>query len=100
MRRSRPRQLVVLFVVLALLLATTAYVSHIHAAGGKLHESLHCDWCLQLSGTAGSSTLPALTIRPALLVARLPLGHPTDDAISHDQPRSHRSRAPPFRHVI
>jgi len=100
MRRSFPRQLVALFAVLALLLATTAYVSHIHAAGGQLNQAAHCDLCLQFTGTAGASTLPALVSRPMLVVARIPLAHRTDDAVSHYQSRSHRSRAPPLHHVI
>lgn len=100
MRRSLPRQLIALFAVLALLLATTAYVSHIHAAGGKLNPRAHCDLCLQFTGTAGASTLPALISKPPLVVARIPLAHRTDDTASHYQSRSHRSRAPPFLHVI
>jgi hypothetical protein len=96
MNRPRPRQFVALFAVLALLLATTAYVSHVHGAGGKLDESTHCDLCLQFSGTSGPSALPQLPVRAVLIVVRLPPARHTDDAISRDQPRSHRSRAPPF----
>jgi hypothetical protein len=96
MYRSRPRQLVALLAVLALLLATTAYVSHIHGAGGKLEENTHCDLCLQFSGTGGPAALPKLPVRAALIVMRLPLACQADGAISRDQPRSHRSRAPPF----
>jgi hypothetical protein len=96
MLRSRPRQFVALIAVLALLLATTAYVSHIHGAGGQLEESAHCDLCLQFGGTGGPSTLPKLPIRSALIVMRLPAACHTDYAISRDHLRSHRSRAPPF----
>jgi type IV secretory pathway protease TraF len=100
MRRSLPRQLVALFAVLALVLATTAYESHIHGAGGKINPSAHCDLCLQFTGTAGASTLPVPLSRPMLVVARIPRAHGTDDAVSHYQSRSHRSRAPPPHHVI
>jgi hypothetical protein len=96
MHRSRPRKLLALFAVLALLLATTAYLSHIHANGGKLQESTHCDLCLQFSGTGGPSALPKLPVRSALIVMRLPPACHADGAISRDQPLSHRTRAPPF----
>jgi hypothetical protein len=101
MHRSHSRQLTALFAVLALLLATTAYVSHIHSGDARDHNiGGHCDLCLQFAGAAGTPTPVTVILRTRHLVARLALAQRTDDPASHYQSRSHRSRAPPPLHLI
>jgi hypothetical protein len=95
MPHRRLRRLIALFAVAALLLAVTVYGSHLHHPGGKPNETTHCDLCLQFGGTAGPSTATALPIRAALVV-RLEPSRDAAEAPSREQPRSHRSRAPPF----
>jgi hypothetical protein len=101
MHRSRSRRLTVLCAAVALLVAATAYVSHIHSGdAGDRNSGEHCDLCLQFAGAAGTPTPVTLILGRRLLVARLALAPRTDDATSHYQARSHRSRAPPSPHLI
>jgi hypothetical protein len=101
MHRSHSRQLTVLFAVLALLLATTAYVSHIHR-GDTADRNIggHCDLCLQFACAAGAPTPVKVILRTRYIIARAALAQRTDDPASHQQSRSHRSRAPPLLHLI
>ena len=101
MHRSHARQLVALFTVLALLLATTAYTSHLHKGDAGNHGiGGHCDLCLQLAGSASAPTPVTVVPRTMPFVAHVALPPRTDGATSHYQPRSHRSRAPPLLHLI
>jgi len=101
MHRSHAPQLVALFTVLALLLATTAYASHLHKGDAGDHGiGGHCDLCLQFAGTAGAPTPVTVVLRTRHLVARVVPAPRTDGATSHYQSRSHRSRAPPLLHLI
>ncbi|MGO9851370.1 MAG: DUF2946 family protein [Steroidobacteraceae bacterium] len=101
MHRSHSRQLIALFTVLALLLATTTYVSHIHRgdAGGR-NVGGHCDLCLQFAGAAGTPTPAKVILKTRHFFARLVLAQRIDEPTSHYQSRSHRSRAPPLLHLI
>jgi len=100
MHRSHAPQLVALFTVLALLLATTANASHLHKGDAGNHGiGGHCDLCLQFAGTAGAPTPVTVVLRTRHLVARVVLAARTG-AASHYQSRSHRSRAPPLVHLI
>ena len=96
MRHSRHRQLIAFLATAALLLAMTVYGSHVHRPGGKPNEITHCDLCLQFSGADGPSAGPALAVRTGLVVIRLGLSPNAAEVPSREQPRSHRSRAPPF----
>lgn len=101
MHRSHSRPLIALLTVLALLLATTAYVSHIHRGDAADRNSGgHCDLCLQFAGTAGTPTPVTVVLRTRHLVARVVLAQRTDEPTSRYQSRSHRSRAPPLLHLI
>jgi hypothetical protein len=85
-----------LVVALALLSATTAYLSHFHdSARSTQSPHAECELCLGLGGgVAGSLAAPTL-ISKAELVAWVLL--PTEDSTFHPRPtpRSQRSRAPP-----
>ena len=96
MRHSRSRQLIASFAIAALLLAMTVYGSHIHHPGGEQNATTHCDLCLQFGGTGGPSTPPAPAVRAAIIVIRLDPSRNAAEVLSHEQPRAHRSRAPPF----
>jgi hypothetical protein len=101
MHRSHSRRLTTLFAVLALLLATTAYVSHVHRGDGDAHNiGGHCDLCLQFAGAGGTPAPVTVILRTRHLVARIALAQQTADPTSHYQSRSHRSRAPPLPHLI
>jgi hypothetical protein len=101
MHRSHTRQLTALFAVLALLLASTAYVSHLHSGDAGDHNiGGHCDLCLQFAGAAGTPTPVTVILRTRHIVARVALAPRADDPASHYQSRSHRSRAPPLLHLI
>lgn len=95
LRHLRSRQLVAILAVAALLFAMTVYGSHFHHAGGKVNESTHCDLCLQFGSTGGPAAPPKLIVRVSLVVIRRELPA-TTNLLSREQPRSHRSRAPPF----
>ena len=96
LRQSRTRQLVTFFAVAALLFAMTVYAAHFHRAGAKTSESTHCDLCLQFGSTGGPAAPPKLIVRVSLVVVRCEAPANTDCPVSREQPRSHRSRAPPF----
>jgi hypothetical protein len=96
LRQSRTRQLVTFFAVAALLFAMTVYAAHFHRAGAKTDESTHCDLCIQFGSTGGPAAPPKLIIRVSLVVIRCEAPANTDCPLSREQPRSHRSRAPPF----
>ena len=96
LRQSRTRQLVTFFAVAALLFAMTVYAAHFHRAGDKTNESTHCDLCLQFGSTGGPAAPPKLIVRVSLVVTRCEAPANADCPVSREQPRSHRSRAPPF----
>ncbi|HEY0340419.1 MAG TPA: hypothetical protein VGC34_06415 [Steroidobacteraceae bacterium] len=98
MRHHRPRQLVALLAVAALLLAMTMYGAHVHHAGaaGTSDGSAHCDLCLQFGGTGAPPAPTAFATRASFVVIRLEPACDADDVLSREQPRSHRSRAPPI----
>jgi hypothetical protein len=95
LRHSRSRQLVALLAAAALLFAMTVYGAHFHKPGGKVDESTHCDLCLQFGSTGGPAAPPKLIVRVSLVVFRRELPANTDQPLSREQSRSHRSRAPP-----
>ena len=85
-----------LLAILALLLATTAYLSHLDDPGhGVSGHGTHCELCLQWGGAAGAPMAPALLLT-ASLIALISVALNSDTVPSRRQPRSHRSRAPPF----
>ena len=96
LRRMRSRQLVAFFAVAALLFAVTVYGSHFHRPDSKVDESTHCDLCIQFGTTGGPSAPPKLIIRFALVVIRREAPGDTNQPLTREQSRSHRSRAPPF----
>ena len=96
LRHLRSRQLVAFLAVAALLLAMTVYGAHVHHPGGKVNESTHCDLCLQFGNSSGPAAPPKLIVRVSLVVIRCKAPANTDGPVSREQPRSHRSRAPPF----
>jgi hypothetical protein len=96
LRHMRSRQLVAFFAVAALLFAMTVYGSHFHRPDSKVDESTHCDLCIQFGTTGGPSAPPKLIIRFALVVIRREAPADTNQPLTREQPRSHRSRAPPF----
>ena len=96
LRHMRSRQLVAFFAVAALLFAMTVYGSHFHRPDSKVDESTHCDLCIQFGTTGGPSAPPKLIIRVALVVIRCEAPDNADCPLPREQPRSHRSRAPPF----
>lgn len=101
MHRSQSRQLTALFAVLALLVATTGYGSHVHRGDAGDHNiGGHCDLCLQFAGAARTPTPVAVILRTRHLVTRVAVMPRTDHSASHYQSCSHRSRAPPFVHLI
>lgn len=96
---NRPCRIVSLVAVLALLFATTAYLSHVHhasdgAAGGK-----SCGLCLQLGASAGPGRRPAAAMGSQLPVLVLVLPAP-DPVPVQRAPRAHLSRGPPIFTVI
>ena len=96
LRHLRTRQLVTLYAVAALLFAMTVYSAHFHRPSDKTNDSTHCDLCLQFGSTGGPAAPPKLIVRVALVVIRCEAPDNTDCPLPRDQPRSHRSRAPPF----
>jgi hypothetical protein len=96
LRHMRSRQLVAFFAVAALLFAMTVYGSHFHRPDSKVDESTHCDLCIQFGTTGGPAAPPKLIIRFALVVIRREAPADTNQPLTREQPRSHRSRAPPF----
>ena len=96
LRHSRTRQVVTFFAVAALLFAMMVYAAHFHRPGAKTTESTHCDLCLQFGSTGGPAAPPKVIVRVALVVTRCDAPANTDCPVSREQPRSHRSRAPPF----
>ena len=91
--RARRRMLAMLMVV-ALLFATTEFLSHIDTpARGPTHAT-HCELCLAWSGGAASPATPAWVVRSALLT-RLPNVMKSVPAPARRLARAHRSRAPP-----
>jgi hypothetical protein len=96
LRHLRSRQLVALLATAALLFAMTLYGAHFHRAGDKVNESTHCDLCLQFGSTGGPAAPPKLIVRVSLVVIRSELPVNTNPPLSREQPRSHRSRAPPI----
>lgn len=97
MPRSRSYTLVALLAV-ALLFATTMYLSHFHPPGSP--PPTHCDLCQQLHATSGATAFPGPARRPTLVAQRAPVAPRRDAPIACDQPQSHRSRAPPPSHLI
>jgi hypothetical protein len=96
LRQARTRNLVTFFAVTALLFAMSVYAAHFHRPLDKTNESTHCDLCLQFGSTGGPAAPPKLIVRVSLVVIRCEAPANTDCPVSRDQPRSHRSRAPPF----
>lgn len=96
LRHMRSRQLVAFFAVAALLFAMTVYGSHFHHGDSKANESTHCDLCIQFGSTGGPAAPPKLIVRVSLLVIRREAPADTNPPLSHEQSRSHRSRAPPL----
>ena len=96
LRHLHSRQLIAFLAVVALLCAMTVYGAHFHAPGGKVNESTHCDLCLQFGSTGGPAAAPKLIVRVSLVVVRREAPANIDAPLSREQPRSHRSRAPPF----
>lgn len=91
----RSRQLIAFTALVALLFAMTVFSAHLHRPDGKTNESIHCDLCLQFGSTGGPAAPPKLIVRVALVVIeRAPPADIVAPA-SHEQARSHRSRAPP-----
>ena len=96
LRHLRSRRLIAFTAMVALLFAMTMYGAHIHRPDAKVDESTHCDLCLQFGSTGGPATPPKLIVRVSLVVFRCELPADITPLVSHEQPRSHRSRAPPF----
>jgi hypothetical protein len=96
MVHPRRRQLIALLGVVALLLATTLYGAHLHHPSLNPDRAVHCDLCPQLGGTSGPPASPALVSRIAPVLVGLQAIPSSAAVFSHEPPRSHRSRAPPF----
>src|SRR5580693_2060375 len=96
MRQLRSRRLIAFMAMAALLFAMTMYGAHLHRPDAKVDESTHCDLCVQFGSTGGPAAAPKLILRVSLLVIQHELPADTNPPVSHEQPRSHRSRAPPF----
>ena len=96
LRQSRTRQRVAFFAVAALLFAMTVYAAHFHSPSGNTNETTHCDLCLQFGSTGGPAAPPKLIVRVRLVAMLCEAPANTDSPVSREQPRSHRSRAPPF----
>ena len=96
LRHLHSRRLVALLAVAALLFAMTVYGAHSHHPGGHANESTHCDLCLQFGSTGAPTAPPKLIFRVSLVVIQRELPADTDTPLAREQPRSHRSRAPPF----
>lgn len=96
LRQLRSRRLIALAAMVALLFAMTVYGAHFHRPDAKVNETVHCDLCLQFGGTGGPSAPPKLIVRVSLVAFRCELPADINPPASHEQPRSHRSRAPPF----
>ena len=96
LRHMRSRQLVAFFAVAALLFAMTVYAAHFHRPGEKANDLTHCDLCLQFGSTGGPAAPPKIVVRVSLVVIRCEAPANTACPVSREQPRSHRSRAPPF----
>jgi hypothetical protein len=99
LRHLRSRQLVAFFAVAALLFAMTVYGSHLHRPDSKVDESTHCDLCIQFGTTGGPSAPPKLILRVALVVIRREAPADTNQPLTREQSRSHRSRAPPLAYL-
>jgi len=99
MRARRPTRLLSLLAALALLFATTAYLSHVHHASDGVAGGKYCGLCLQLGGTAGPARRPAVAMgsHPAVVAVVLPAAEPVPVL---RVPRAHRSRGPPILTVI
>jgi hypothetical protein len=95
-RRSRHNRLGALVALLALLFATTAYVSHgsDHSVPLPQHSSAQCDLCLHFSGTAGAPDHPA-PFGLAPLPAFAPTPADTQRPASYEHPTHRLPRAPP-----
>jgi hypothetical protein len=95
-RRSSHNRLVALLALVALLLASTAYVAHgyTHDKPFSPHTSAQCDLCLHFSGTASAPDQPAyLGILPPEVSA--PAAFETPPLCSHKHPTNRLPRAPP-----
>jgi hypothetical protein len=101
MSTRRPRPLLTSLAALALLLATTAYLAHVHSAAGTKDSDRCCQLCLHWGGGSAGAA-PHAAAAPAstsgVLRASLPAG--TLDLPQHRPCRAHRSRAPPLPAVI
>jgi hypothetical protein len=96
LRRFRHKGIVALFALVALLFATTAYVAHgyQHELAKSTHPVVHCDLCLQFSGTAGAPEHSDLVGKPPLQ-AFAPAVAGTPRFSSHKHPTNRLPRAPP-----
>ena len=92
--RTRSRPFIAWLAVFALLVASTAYLAHIHAAADDLDHG-HCKLCLQLTGTAGAPAPAAPCSLPVRRSERVRPPGASDTLFPHSPLRSHRSRAPP-----
>jgi hypothetical protein len=96
LRHLRARQLIAAVAAAALLFAMLVYGSHLHHPGAKNDDSTHCDLCLQFGSTGGPASPPKLVIRVALVVLHSDLPTNSDEPLTRELPRAHRSRAPPI----
>jgi hypothetical protein len=89
--------MVVLFAALAVLLASTAYVSHLHkpeAQTGSGGQADHCELCLQLDRVAGAVPSPTEVVHGVTYtVGVIIAGAQLNFSVSVD--RAQQARAPP-----
>jgi hypothetical protein len=95
-RRFRHKGLVALFALVALMVASTAYVAHglTHDKPLTTHSSTQCDLCLHFAGTAGAPDSPPEQGKPPLAVAA-PIERQAAPFRSHEHPTHRLPRAPP-----
>jgi hypothetical protein len=95
-RRFRHKGLLALFALVALMVASTAYVAHglTHDKPLSTHSSVECDLCLQFAGTAGAPEHPPGQGKPPLGTFT-PVLNQTARFCSYEHPTHRLPRAPP-----
>ena len=99
MRRLRLHRLIAFLATFALFLATSVYLAHSHLDDAGPQGSPKCEYCLQLTGTAGPAEPTGVIVR-ALVVERLPARQAHQVFSSRRASGNSLPRAPPVRNVI